>query len=138
MPGLFNLLRAGAAPVDPLRWKYRKPSVAAVGSIRWISRIKSYLLEIKDGFAKQEFEAFLDRFIRDTYRVKGFVRLEGRLYLADCTSDREAAASWEMLPGEKEPEGINRVVILGEAGFPQPEASKKACSGLEDKIISFQ
>ena len=99
---------------------------------------KSYLLEIKDGFAKQEFEAFLDRFIRDTYRVKGFVRLEGRLYLADCTSDRRQLLPWEMLPGEKEPEGINRVVILGGSGLPTAGSVKKACSGLEDKIISFQ
>lgn len=99
---------------------------------------KSYLLEIKDSFTKQEFEAFLDRFIRDTYRVKGFVRLEGRLYLADCTSDRRQLLPWEMLPGEKEPEGINRVVILGGSGLPTAGSVKKACSGLEDKIISFQ
>lgn len=99
---------------------------------------KSYLLEIKDSFTKQEFEAFLDRFIRDTYRVKGFVRLEGRLYLADCTSDRRQLLPWEMLPGEKEPEGINRVVILGGSGLPTAGSVKKACLGFEDKIISFQ
>lgn len=29
------------SPGGSFRWKYRKPSVAAVGSIRWISRIKA-------------------------------------------------------------------------------------------------
>lgn len=99
---------------------------------------KSYLLEIKDGFTKQEFEDFLDRFIKDTYRVKGFVRLEGRLYLADCTSAGRQLLPWEMLSGEKEPEGINRVVILGGSGIPTAGSVKRACQGFEDKIKSFE
>lgn len=89
------------SPGGSFRWKYRKPERGGRGIYQMDITNKSYLLEIKDSFTKQEFEAFLDRFIRDTYRVKGFVRLEGRLYLADCTSDRRQLLPWEMLPGGK-------------------------------------
>lgn len=98
---------------------------------------KSYLLEIKDGFGKQEFEDFLDRFLKDTYRVKGFVRLEGKLYLADCTPGNRQLYAWDPLPGEPEPASVNRIVILGGSGLATAGSVKKACLDVPDKIGAF-
>ena len=42
------------------------------------------LIVIRDTMTYEQLDKFIGMFIEDTYRIKGFVCLEGQLSLVDC------------------------------------------------------
>ena len=94
--------------------------------------LRSYLLEIGDHFTCYEFQKFVEMFLEDTYRVKGFVKLEGEVYLLDCVGPM-----FKMVPYKGEAQGINRVVILSGSGLPAKKSVEKAMEWYPGKIIKF-
>lgn len=94
--------------------------------------LRSYLLEVGGEFTCYEFQKFVEMFLEDTYRVKGFVKLEGALYLLDCVGPM-----FKMVPYEGEAQGINRVVILSGSGLPTKKSVEKAMEWYPGKITKF-
>ena len=95
--------------------------------------LRSYLLEIGDDFSTYDFEKFVEMFLEDTYRVKGFVNLAGQTYLLDCVGPMFA-----MQPYDGEAKGINRVVILAGNGLPVKKSVEKAIEWYPGKIKKFE
>lgn len=95
--------------------------------------LRSYLLEIGDDFTAFELEKFVQMFLEDTYRVKGFVRLEGKTHLLDC-----AGNMFHLTPYDKEVDGINKIVILSGSKIPTRSAVEKAMEWYPGKVKSFE
>lgn len=91
--------------------------------------LRSYLLETWDHFTRYEFQKFVEMFLEDTYRVKGFVRLEGQVYFLDCVG-----TMFQMTTYEQEAEGINRIVVLSGSGLPAKKSIEKAIEWYPGKI----
>ena len=62
-------------------------------------------------------EQFLSVFARDTRRIRGFVPLEGRMYLADCTGPQVRLEPWQ---GEALNPG--RLTVLFDGALPAPRS----------------
>lgn len=94
--------------------------------------LRSFNLEIEDNFTAYEFRKFVEMFLENTYRVKGFVRLEGRIYHLDCVGTLFRMELWE-----KEAQGINNVVILSGNKLPVKGCVEKAMEWYPGKVKSF-
>ena len=57
----------------------------------------------------------------DTYRVKGFVEVQGEIYLVNCVGSIYQAERFE-----GKPEHVNDLVILSGNGLPVKKSLKKA------------
>ena len=63
-------------------------SIAGDNSIHTMDlTLRKYLITIKESFSYYDFVKFLEMFIEDSYRIKGFVRLEQKNYLVDCVGN---------------------------------------------------
>ncbi len=94
--------------------------------------LRSYLLEVGENFTCYEFQKFVEMFLEDTYRVKGFVKVEGEIYLLDCVGPM-----FKMVPFEGEAQSVNRVVILSGSGLPAKKSVEKAMEWYPGKITKF-
>ena len=95
--------------------------------------LRSYILKIKDTFTVYELEKFVEMFLEDTYRVKGFVRLEGRNWLLDCVGNL-----FKLTPYENEVSALNEIVVLAGNGLPAAKSIKEATKWYPDKIAGFE
>lgn len=94
--------------------------------------LRSYTLVIGETFSCYEFQKFVEMFMEDTYRIKGFVRLEGKVYLVDCVG-----TLFKMIAYDGEVEHINHVVILSAGSLPCKKSVETAISWYPDKVKSF-
>lgn len=94
--------------------------------------LRSYLLTIKSSFTLYNFQKFVEMFLADTYRVKGFVQLESDIYLVDCVGNLFKATLYE-----GEVRGLNRLVILSGSGLPTAKSIKEAIKWYPDYIEEF-
>lgn len=95
--------------------------------------LRSYLITIKDTFTPYTLQKFIEMFLEDTYRVKGFVQLEGVVYYVDCVGNMFHAAPYE---GEH-PHSLNQLVVLSGNGLPARKAIKEAIKWYPDDIEEF-
>lgn len=94
--------------------------------------LRSYLLKIKESFSIYELEKFVEMFLEDTYRVKGFVRLENATWYLDCVGNL-----FSIKPYDKEVNALNEIVILAGNGLPAAKSVKEAIKWYPDKVESF-
>ncbi len=83
--------------------------------------LKKYLLRLKPGQAPGKLQKFVEMFLDDTYRVKGFVEADGEIYLVDCVGSIYKAEKFE-----GKPEHINDLVVLSGNGLPVRKSLRKA------------
>ena len=95
--------------------------------------LRSYLITIKDSFTPYTLQKFIEMFLTDTYRVKGFVKLQGTIYYVDCVGNIFHAAPYE---GES-PHGLNQLVVLSGSGLPARKAIKEAIKWYPDDVEEF-
>jgi G3E family GTPase len=83
--------------------------------------LRSLLLEIDSKAKPASVEKFLQMFCEDTCRVKGFLTLDGRAYLADCVG------AWISLqPTEAPAEIHNQLVVLYTSSQPAAKSLQTA------------
>lgn len=83
--------------------------------------LQKFLITINDNMTYLTLEKFIRMFIEDTYRIKGFVKLEGKLYFVDCVGPSFKAAQFEGPVGN-----CNKLVALSGAGMPLQKSIDKA------------
>lgn len=69
--------------------------------------LHSYFLRIRENFRVVELEWFTEMFLENTYRVKGFVRAEGKSWYLDCVG-----SLFSLKPYEGEAQNWNEIVVL--------------------------
>lgn len=94
--------------------------------------LRSFELVITNDFTPYEFERFIEMFIENTYRIKGFVQLQEQFYLVDCTGNY-----FQLFPYDKTPQSFNSLVILSGNGLPAKKSIQQAISWYPEKIVSF-
>lgn len=94
--------------------------------------LRSYVLKISEGFSLYELEKFTEMFLADTYRVKGFVKLQGEQYLLDCVGSLFSISRYD-----GEVTAVNEIVILAGNGLPAAKSIKEAMKWYPEKVISF-
>ena len=95
--------------------------------------LRSYILKIADTFTVYELGKFVEMFLEDTYRVKGFVYLEEKNWFLDCVGNL-----FKLTPYEKEVPALNEIVVLAGNGLPAAKSIKEAIKWYPDKIINFE
>ncbi len=95
--------------------------------------LRSYLLKINESFSLYELEKFVEMFLEDTYRVKGFVRLENATWYLDCVGNL-----FSLKPYDKEVNALNEIVILAGNGLPAAKSVKEAIKWYPGKVESFE
>ena len=85
--------------------------------------LQKHLVTVKDTFTSDELIDFIKVFMNDTYRIKGFVSIEGKYYLVDCVSD---TLKVEPFNGYVAPDSVGRLVVLSGKGMPTRKSLKKA------------
>ena len=95
--------------------------------------LKSYILKISDTFTTFELEKFVEMFLPDTYRVKGFVELEGKIFLLDCVG-----SLFQMREYQGETADVNQIVVLAGNGLPAAKSVKEAMKWYPGKVIDFK
>lgn len=85
------------------------------------------------GFDRKSLTSFLRMFAEDTYRIKGFVELDGELCVADCVGPLV-----EVRPFAGEPSETGRLVVLFGHGLPARKSIRAAISRFpgRDVILS--
>lgn len=94
--------------------------------------LRSYLITVKDNFTCYDFQKFVEMFLDDTYRVKGFVELESKVYLVDCVGNM-----FKAIPYAKAVRGLNELVVLSGNGLPTARSIREAIKWYPDNIVAF-
>jgi hypothetical protein len=76
---------------------------------------------------------FLAGFVGSTFRVKGFVLLEGKLSLVDCVGEKIS-----ITPYSGEAAHPNRIVALAGAGMPMEQKVREAAKNYSDHIEAIE
>lgn len=99
--------------------------------------LQSYLIEIKDSLTVFQLNKFLQMFIEDTFRIKGFVKIKDGVFLVDCTSSEVKVKEYDEAL-IKSTESINKIVVLSGAGMSTEASIKKAVEWYSEYIISIE
>lgn len=91
--------------------------------------LQKALVTIKDNMTGYELTKFLEMFVEDTYRIKGFVKLGGENYLVDCVGSMVDVKPYDGLVGNG-----NKIVVLAGPGMPMQKSLEKAAQWYRDKI----
>lgn len=75
------------------------------------------------GFDRKSLTAFLRMFAEDTYRIKGFIELDGEICVVDCVGPLVEVRSFE-----GEPLKISKLVVLFGHGLPARKGIREAIS----------
>ena len=79
------------------------------------------------GFDLKSLKSFLRMFAEDTYRIKGFVELDGTVYMADCVGPLVEIHAFEGEPSEP-----GKLVVLFGHGLPAKKSIREAISRYPD------
>lgn len=94
--------------------------------------LRSYLITVKNNFTYYNFQKFVEMFLDDTYRIKGFVELEGSVYLVDCVGNLFKAT-----PYTGTVRGLNELVVLSGNGLPAQKSIREAIKWYPDNVEEF-
>lgn len=94
--------------------------------------LRKGLLYINRDISLEKLQKFIEMFIEDTYRVKGFVCLQGQWYLTDCVGNMFHAQEC----GPKE-QSDNALVVLSGYGLPVRKSVKKAMEWYPDVVEKY-
>lgn len=117
------------------RWlaEMNRPEPAAglvEGHIKDIS-LKKLTLSVS-GFNRNSLETFLRMFAEETYRIKGFVELDGEVCVADCVGPLV-----EIYPFAGEPPETDKLVVLFGHGLPAKKSIQEAMTWFPDCRIAI-
>lgn len=94
--------------------------------------LRSYLITVKNNFTRYNFQKFVEMFLDDTYRVKGFVELESKIYLVDCVGNM-----FKAVPYAEAVRGLNELVVLSGNGLPAAKSIREAIKWYPNNIAAF-
>lgn len=94
--------------------------------------LRSFLMETGDDFTPYEFQKFAEMFLENTYRMKGFVRMSGEVYLVDCVGNMFHIEKWTGDVRE-----INKIVLLSGSKLPTKKSVEYAMERYPGKVKSF-
>lgn len=94
--------------------------------------LHSYLITVKNNFTRYNFQKFVEMFLDDTYRVKGFVELESKIYLVDCVGNM-----FKTVPYAEAVRGLNELVVLSGNGLPAAKSIREAIKWYPNNIAAF-
>lgn len=83
--------------------------------------LQKRMIVLKDTMSYYQLEKFLKMFVEDTYRVKGFVCLEGKMSLVDCVGPSIA-----ITPYEQNAKRCNHLIALAGPGMPLQKSIDRA------------
>jgi len=95
--------------------------------------LQKVTITLKGTMSLSQLEKFLQMFIEETYRIKGFVCMEGRTALVDCVG-----ASLVITPHAAQPERCNRLTALAGHGMAMEAALTKAAEWYKEYVISVE
>ncbi len=95
--------------------------------------LQKVTITLKDTMTLAQLEKFLQMFIEETYRIKGFVCLEGLYALVDCVG-----AALKITPHEGEAVHCNRLTAMAGQGMAMEAALGKAAEWYKDYIESVE
>lgn len=108
----------------------REGGESAEGHIRDINLQKLTLTV--SGFDKKSLTSFLRMFAEDTYRIKGFVELDGEICVVDCVGPLV-----EVRPFAGEPPELGKLVVLFGHGLPARKGIREAISWFQNCNITM-
>lgn len=95
--------------------------------------VQSYIISIDSPISLKALQDFLHTFAAVTHRIKGFVRIDDKLYLVSCVGEQ-----LQITPHEGTPERINRLVVLAGQGQPALKAIRQAIDMRKDCRITLE
>jgi len=96
--------------------------------------LRKYLITVKDTFTPDTLKAFLELFLENTYRIKGFARLDGEVYYVDATG-----TLLQILPNAADmPLVNNRLVVLSGSALNAKKNIDKAINQYREHIVSVE
>jgi G3E family GTPase len=95
--------------------------------------LQKMLVVIKDTMTYKQLNNFIGMFIEDTFRIKGFVCLEGKLSLVDCVG-----AHMSISPYQGKADHCNRIVALAGAGMPMEKSIRQAAQWYPQHIEKIE
>ena len=96
--------------------------------------LQKYLLTISGTMSIQQLESFLKMIADDSYRIKGFVRLEGKLLLVDCVGSFVDVYQYD---GDSVGE-VNKIVVLAGKGMPTRKSIKNAMQWYQGSVLKME
>ena len=84
------------------------------------------------GFDRKSLKSFLQMFAEDTYRIKGFVELDGEVCVVDCVGPPVEIRPFVGVSSE-----LGRLVVLFGHGLPARKSIREAVSWFPDCEVRF-
>ena len=97
--------------------------------------LKKFTITVKNDFPRYKFEKFLEMFIEDTYRIKGFVRLDDGIYLVDCVASAVQLKKYEEPVDDSL---LQKVVVLSGGGMPTRHSIANAVEWYEEWVEHWE
>lgn len=97
--------------------------------------LRKLLVTVSPGISRYELQKFLELFLEDTYRVKGFVGTAEGMMLVDCVGN---VASVTPYAGEVEAGKAGRLVVLSGDGMPVRKSVKEAAKWYQQFILAVE
>ncbi len=95
--------------------------------------LQSYLIKIDPEMTRDDLEAFIKLFIKETHRIKGFVKLTDGDFFVDCVAD-----NLQIKPGKQDRGQINRLVALSGKGMATRAALRAAIGAYDNFEIIME
>lgn len=95
--------------------------------------LQKFLITVNSNFTEYQLRKFIEMFIDTTYRIKGFVEIEGKIHLVDCTS-----LDVNVTPFTDEINCLNEIVVLAGALMDTQKQIDYAVKWYSDKIVSVE
>lgn len=122
-PGILELLAESAA-----RPEQDMPLTADL-------TLKRLSIQVAPMISAYELQKFIEMFLEDTFRVKGFIRTTDGLFLADCVGN---VASLKPCALEIPEEKCGWLTVLSGAGMPVRKAVREAVRWYSKHILSVE
>lgn len=98
--------------------------------------LQKALIHISDDMGLFEFKKFLEMICEDTYRIKGFVKLEGKTYLVDCVGSLVSVKEYPLQ--DDETIQLNHIVTLAGGGMPMKKSIENAKKWYDKFILAVE
>ncbi len=85
--------------------------------------LRKYNIKLKEEVMLIDVEQLIKTFIKDSDRIKGFIKCENHIYYIDCVGDNY---SYSIYKGIVKEELLNNIVVLGTAGLKTKTKIKEA------------
>lgn len=97
--------------------------------------LKQLNVYLSPDISAYDLQKFIEMFLEDTFRVKGFVQTTQGMCLVDCVGNVASVTPYEIaVPEEK----CGWLTVLSGAGMPVRKAVKEACQWYEKYVIAVE